>query len=603
MLKHSLIAVLFLAVPALAADNGSQMKNPFRVNYAGYLPHASKIGIFISQDKGPIEWSLKGSKCKGTEDTYIANDYASGDSFYRIDFSHCTEPGKNLRLKVGRAVSAKFEISDDPYRKLKYEFFDYFRDHQTSATFDQTIDNWHKGFSATFNYVKDAGDNGVYPVNTAEAAWSLINLLETYPTVNNYYSTHLKNGVSVYEQLKVLTEQFDHVFDHGGKLAIAKFHTNVNDTWATCPPHTSGNCVAKPETKATFSTARTLAAMARLHAKYGSRQEAVSTYQRAVEVLANARTEPVVCLTDEAFGGEGGMYPNNDVYAIYRNPEAPRDPCHEHRDNIEDDEYAALAETYLAALLLGNSADAKAYAKQVTAHPRFGEASSFWWGAVAMEGNLSLLTHSHLHDLPLDGLKQALINKAEAIAANQAKGYPGVTWEAPSERWHADDQDHVDANVRWGSHRMALNDARILMAAAEVAKASRQPEKAAFFARQAIQVLDHVSGINPINLAMYTAKGYRFIENAVKRTHDGADPKDRWPGKLVLGPNNWTNANDPDMPEFGSKPGLKMFAVKGRGWASREISIDGNAAIVPVVYFATEIAPAILAQTAASEAE
>ncbi len=46
-----------------------------------------------------------------------------------------------------------------------------------------------------------------------------------------------------------------------------------------------------------------------------------------------------------------------------------------------------------------------------------------------------------------------------------------------------------------------------------------------------------------------------------------------------------------------------MFAVKGRGWASREISIDGNAAIVPVVYFATEIAPAILAQTAASEAE
>jgi len=111
--------------------------------------------------------------------------------------------------------------------------------------------------------------------------------------------------------------------------------------------------------------------------------------------------------------------------------------------------------------------------------------------------------------------------------------------------------------------------------------------------------------VNAINLAMFTANGYPLIENAVERTHDGVDRENTWPGKMVLGPNNWTNANDPDMPKFGSKPGLKMFALTGTGWSSREISIDANASLVPVAYFAMEVAPAILAKApiAAAKAE
>jgi len=91
-----------------------------------------------------------------------------------------------------------------------------------------------------------------------------------------------------------------------------------------------------------------------------------------------------------------------------------------------------------------------------------------------------------------------------------------------------------------------------------------------------------------------------LIEKAVTRTHDGL-VADTEPGKMVLGPNNWTNSNDPDMPAFGSLPGMKMFAMIGTGWSSREISIDGNASLVPVTYFATELAPKYLA--AAKKAE
>lgn len=599
------LATTFCALQASAIDDGSQMKSPFRVNYAGYLPQANKTAIYIAPNKGAINWQLKGTDCKGTEDTYVANDFSSGDSFYIVDFSACTSPAKGVQLVVNDQSSAPFDISNDPYGALKYEFFDYFRDHEESATFTQAKNDWQKGLNISFSYVIDAGDNGVYPVNTAEASWALINMLETYPAINTYYSQNFEGARTVYDQLKTMTEQFYHVFDHGGKLAIPKFHTNVNDSYAKCDPYFSGTCMAEPETKATFSTARTVAAMARLNKKYGTADEAEKAYQHAVMALKNAQTEPLTCRQVDSFGGEGGMYPDNDNYSGYRNPEKPRDNCHPSPDNTQDDEYAALVEIYLAAITLDKKDDIKTYKAAVKAHPRFDDVSSYWWGAVAMEGSLSLLTNEALHDIDLANLKAKILKKADEIIGYQNLGYPGVTWDPKSDQWDSGDQDDVDNNFRWGSHRMALNDARIVMAAAEIEKANNKAESAAHYARAAIRVLDHMSGVNAVNLAMYTAKGYPFIENAVERTHDGVDPKDTWPGKMVLGPNNWTNANDPDMPKFGSKPGLKMFALTGTGWSSREISIDANASLVPVAYYAMEVAPAILAKApiAAAKAE
>ncbi len=590
------LCIFGVPLSGFGLDDGTQMSSPFRINYAGYLTEATKTAMYLGSYSGPIEWHLVGSHCRGVENTYIQNDFSSGDSFYRIDFSKCTQNGENWVLQVGEHRSLPFTISNDPYGGLVFEVFDYFRDHTGKATFNQTVDDWAPELSTEFEYVKDAGDNGVYPVNTAEAAWSLINLLETYPDINAYYSGHLLGANTVYQQLEVLTEQFYHVFDHGGALAIPKFHTNVNDSWALCPPYTSGTCIAKPETKATYSTARTLAGMARLRAQYSTPKAAKQAYELASTAFENAQNTPLTCLKESDFGGEGGMYPNNDNYAIYRDPPKERDPCHTDKDNTQDDEYAALAELYVSAVVLKKGRDVRSLKKALMAHPRYQEISSYWWGAVAAEGSLTLLTHEAALGLDLSKLKANLLQKANAIVLNQSEGYPGVTWEAQSKRWHNGDQDNLDANVRWGSHRMALNDARLLMAASDVSHRQKQPLLAAHYARQALLVLDHIAGINPVALAMFTAKGYPEIENAVTRTHDAADPKDQWPGKMVLGPNNWTNANDPNMPKFGSQPGLKMFALTGVGWASREISIDANAAITPVMYFAKEIAPKRLAQ-------
>ncbi|PCK00659.1 MAG: hypothetical protein COA42_23855, partial [Alteromonadaceae bacterium] len=581
----------FSATTTFATDNGTQMNSPFRVNFAGYLPQAAKTGLYISNNQGSINWSLSGTNCSGTENTYVSNDKSSGDSFYIIDFSECTAPASNVRLSVGGNQSEPFDISSDPYGNLKYEFFDYFKDHEGSATFSNSVNNW-ANLSLNFQYVKDAGDNGAYPTNTAEASWALINMLETYPSINNYYSNNFSGAKTVYDQLKVLTEQFKHTMSNPRNLAIPKFHTNIQ-SWAPCSPHSSGTCISEPETKATYATARTLAAMARLHSNFDTSGEATAAYNLAKTALTNAENEAFTCNQQNKFGGEGGMYPDNDNTGLKRDPKTNDNNCVAHRDNTEDDQYAATVELYIAAEKLGQAADASQFRSQVMAHPRFNEASSYWWGAVAMEGNLSLLSNESSISIDLSTLKSNILVKADEIYSQQSQGYPGVTWDPNSTQWNNGDQDNVDNNVRWGSHRMALNDARIMMAAAEISKSQVNNVDAARFARGAVKVLDHVSGINAINIAMYTASGYSNIENSVTRTHDGANPGDSWAGKLVLGPNNWTNANDGDMPTFGSQPGLKMFALTGTGWASREISIDANASLVPVAYFATEVAPAL----------
>ena len=177
----------------------------------------------------------------------------------------------------------------------------------------------------------------------------------------------------------------------GQKLAVAKLHTNV-PTWGPCPPHATGPCVSKTETKATYAMARTLAQLARLHltreaARGGPRGPSPSRRPRS----RTRASEPPLCRDFEDFGGEGGIYPDNDVYALWREPSSKREPCHPGRDNIEDDAYAALVEVFLAGRAPSGTRGAAALAKEVAAHPRFGEIDEFWWMAVAPTANLSLL--------------------------------------------------------------------------------------------------------------------------------------------------------------------------------------------------------------------
>lgn len=584
------LVLLFLVVPPLAraADDGSQLASPFRLNYLGYLQHGPKVALVLSPQGGSAGWALVDAAgaavMTGTSTDYVANDFASGDSFFRIDFSSFTGTGRGFRLRVGGRDSAPFDVdATNPYDGLAEASFDYFRTHRAPVTvFEKFLRNWTSGrIEGPFWY--DAGDKGSYPTNTAIAAWALMNLYERWPEAN----ASLGGKATIYDEVKVGAALVHQLILPGQKLAIAKLHTNV-PAWGPCPPHEKGPCVSMTETKATFAMARTLAQLARVHLREKRPAEAKRAFELARTAFTNARTEPPVCRGFEDFGGEGGIYPDNDPWALWRETGKHREPCHPDRDNIEDDGYAALVEMLLAAQAMGDPS-AAALAKEVPAHPRFGEVSEFWWRSVAATGTLSLLALRPA-GIDLAPARANLFRYADELLRYETVGYPGVTKDTRSTRWNTGDRDDLDQNWRWGSSRNLLDDAILLAYAAEEKARDGQAKAAAAYAAGAIRVLDWILGTNAMALSMVTG----FGENAVERLHDTIVP-DGEPGRLALGPNNWTNVGDPDMPPFGSLPGMKMMPVKGRGWAARELAIDGNAPLVWVAWWAQHRAAALLA--------
>ncbi|HEX9186547.1 MAG TPA: glycoside hydrolase family 9 protein [Vicinamibacteria bacterium] len=570
--------LLGLAAGARAADDGTQLASPFRVNYLGYFQRGPKVALYLSAEAGTKAWTLKDAAGKavasGLSRDHVASDFASGDSFFRIDFSSFAGTGSGLRLSVDGKDSEPFDVvAAGPYGRLAVESFDYFRDHRAPPTvFEKFLHDWTKGrIEGPFWY--DAGDKGSYPTNTALAAWLLMNLYERYEDANASLGT-----TTLYEEVKTGAHLMHQLILPGQKLAVAKLHTNV-PSWGPCPPHDKGPCVSKTETKATFAMARTLAQLARLHVAEKQPGEARRAFDLARTAFANARTEPPVCRDFPDFGGEGGIYPDNDVYALWREPARPRTPCHPGRDNTEDDAYAALVEVFLASRALGDPG-ASALAREVAAHPRFGEITEFWWMAVDPTANLSLLT-LRPEGIDLEPVRKGLFAYADFCVRQMAVGYPGVTKDARSSRWNSGDRDEVDNNWRWGSNRLILDDGIVLAVAAEEKARAGDRKAAVRYAAHAVRVMDYVLGTNAMALSMVTG----FGEHAVERLHDTIVP-DTEPGKMALGPNNWTNAGDPDMPPFGSLPGMKMMPVKGRGWAAREIAIDGNAPLVWLAWWA-----------------
>jgi len=564
------------------------MDSKFRLNYLGYFSRADKIALFLSESGGSKAWQVLDSSGKtvasGTSQDYVSRDFASGDSFFRIDFSAFTGIGTGFRLSVDTLLSEPFDVTaGNPYGDLAAQGFDYFRDHRTpDYTFDQFLHNWAAG-SIKGPFWNDAGDKGFYTTNTALAAWLLMNLCERYPEANASFGT----GVTLYDELLVGTDLMHKVILPGQKLAIPKLHTHVA-SWGPCPPYKGGaSCISKPETKATFAVARTLAHLARLHLAQKQPDVARQAFQQAGQALDNARTEPPVCRDSKDFGGEGGIYPDNDNYGLWRHPKRNRNPCYPDRNNIEDDEYAAVVEVYLTALALKDK-KADSLRQLVTSHTRFGDISEFWWAAVAPLGNVSLLT-SKPKGVDLAPIRKSLFAYADDCIKQMAVGYPGVTKDVHSNRWDSGDQDDVDNNWRWGSNRLILDDAILLAVAAEEKQAAGDKVGAARYARYALRVMDYILGTNAMALSMITG----FGENAVERLFDCCVPNTER-GKLALGPNNWTNADDPDMPAFGSLPGMKMMPKTGTGWAAREVAIDGNAPLVWMAWWSEHKAGELL---------
>ena len=351
-----------------------------------------------------------------------------------------------------------------------------------------------------------------------------MNLYERYPEANASLGK-----TTLYEEVKVGSALMHGSFLPGQKLAIAKLHTNV-PAWGPCPPHEKGPCVSKTETKATYAMARTLAQLARVHVAEKQTEAARKAFALAKPRFRTRGASPALPRLPGLRRGGRRLPDNTSTPSGARRGRTGALPPRpgQHRGRC----LRGPRQVFLASRALGDPG-AVALAGDVAAHPLRRDRPVLV--DVGRPDREPLAPRPAPEGIDLGPISKGLFAHADACVTHMAVGYPGVTFDAKSDRWDSGDRDELDNNWRWGSSRLLLDDAVVLAVAAEEKARAGDRKAAAAYARHAVAVMDWILGTNAMALSMVTG----FGENAVERLHDSIVP-DGEPGRMALGPNNWT---------------------------------------------------------------
>ena len=194
----------------------SEYSDKIRVNQVGYLRFATKIGIIVDDSTVPKEFQVQDSSgsvvLASTTDVY-GPDGASGDHVHQADFSNLDVLGAYKLVVDGIGASLEFNIAPSLYSDLPHEAMNYFYFHRMGPGMDikgehlideryarealhpgDAIDASNTGVPAYNGWCStcdnfdlggswaDAGDFGIYTVNHAISAWTLLNLHEMFPS-------------------------------------------------------------------------------------------------------------------------------------------------------------------------------------------------------------------------------------------------------------------------------------------------------------------------------------------------------------------------------------------------------------------------------------
>lgn len=573
------LASTLVTVSALAAVDTRDV----RVNQVGYLPLANKIATVITSASQSVAWELRrGATVVLSGNTSVYGlDRSSQDNVHKVDFSSYNTPGSYRLWVQGEGESVSFDITDNLYPNLPSEAMEYFYVHrmgQPILAAHVSEPAWarealHPGDDAlpcyqdwcageTFNVKNswaDAGDFGIYAVNHAISAWTLLNLYEADK------SRFADNSLNIPESGNGIPDILDEVVfgstfmpgmlpQNTNLLASHKAH---NTTWSAFPlnesdisaENTTPRHVRPPSTNATYAVARTSAHIARLIQPY-NRVKANELWRSAQDAFNRASNLPLTLWT---IVGEQGGGPYADT-------------------SYQDDRYAAAVEMYLTARALSDNSEAS-YKTVVTGSAHFGDIADFGWIQVDGSATLSLIAaeNNGLSSTQMNTLKANTIAAADNfISVLDNNGYP---------------TPYNAASYDWGSNSTVLNR-MIVMAYAHKISGDQK------YLNGLLESMDYLMGNNPMKLSYITGYG-EFSESD---THDRL-AWGYYTNQGISYPKGWvsggpmTNSNscvgEPSTPlNVATAKGYAAPNTAPTAWCSKENTINWNA---PLVWVATYI--------------
>ncbi|WP_405609813.1 glycoside hydrolase family 9 protein [Streptomyces sp. NBC_01511] len=603
------LALAVAALPAAfgqttagAAARAAADPSPVRVNQIGYATGADKIATVVAAATTALKWQLKdgtGRTVASGTTRVVGADKASGDHVHQADFSRATGQGVHRLTVAGVGTSVPFTITGRPlYPDLGREAMQYFYFHRMGTPVeaaylqhaahahaalhpgDKSVPcyrNWcgkggGKGDSKSggksggkeqrLNVAgswADAGDFGIYPVNHAISAWTLLNLYERMPRA------YADGSLAVPERANGLPDILDEVA-YGSRfmtgmlpktgLASHKVH---NHTWSAFPvkdiaaENAMPRSAMPPSTNATYAVARTNAQLARVLREFDAKR-AAGLWASARDAWQRAEARPDVDYPEADDGTDaegGGDYPDT------RN---------------SDDRYAAAAELYLTAEQRADRS-ANGYRSAVTGSAHYGEIGPVDWGRVAAAGSLSLLTvPSELPAADLARMRAKLRTVADSLVETQRReGYPALI-------------PGSDA-YPWGSNSAIVNRMLLLGTAYDITR-DRRHLKAMH------RAMDYLLGTNAMRISYVTGYGAHRETDLHDRLAWGQYPATPYPRGWLSGGPNSADINDPVTPT--GRPAAKSYAGPGTApsaWGSKENTVNWNAPLVWVATYLKSTAP------------
>jgi endoglucanase len=573
-------------------------KSDIRTNQVGYLPGFRKTATYRTDDKSPLQWTLKqnGNTVATGTTMVFGEDKASRENVHTIDFTDVKAEGEGYTLAVGDQESRPFAISKDVYKQMKIDALRYFYHNRSSMPIAMPYaaqEQWTRpaghvsdstvpclpgsGCDYTLD-VKggwyDAGDHGKYVVNAGYSVWAMLNQYERALAFNKSAEAFGDKTLNIPESGNGVSDLLDEAryeiefmlkmeVPAGNPLAGMVHHKIHDEDWTGIPTAPDKDPMKRflhaPTTAATLNLSAVAAQASRIWKDIDS-VFAKKCLEAGERTYLAAKKNPKMFAGPEDHKG-GGAYEDN---------------------RVEDEFYWAASELYI-------STGDKQYLKELKKSPNFAtiptiddvekigvQRAAMSWQSTEALGTISLLTAPNQlgvkdRDKLLKKIKAAADLDVNVISK---EGYRVALTALPEPDYY------------WGSNFVVMNNLMILALAYDLTKNDS-------YLTQAVEGMDYLLGRNTMDQSYVTGFGTRPLKNPHHRFFAAqANPSfpPPPPGFMSGGPNQ--HLQDPRV--LASVPKncapASCFVDHVDAYSVNEVAINWNAAFAWLAAYMDEAA-------------